>query len=99
MHISIDLNLIDEGELHHLYQFLKLKFDKIEKEEILNMDLSDIRVLREVDTRVVHLLKSRRIIKMKDLAGSDAEVLKRINGMGPRGLGQIKRVLRKYGLA
>jgi DNA-directed RNA polymerase alpha subunit len=98
MNISINLDNLSDDELYRIYTHLKLKFDIVERKQVLTMDLQDLRVLKEVDTRVIHLLKSRRINTLQDLAACQRSTLEKINGMGPRGLQQIDRLLHKCGL-
>jgi DNA-directed RNA polymerase alpha subunit len=98
MHISIDLDQLPEEELRKVYLSLKLIFEPKERAQILSMDLSDIRILRDLDTRVCHLLKSRGIYTLQALAATNRETLERINGMGPKYLRHVERLLRKYGL-
>ena len=98
MNISINLDQLSDEEHYRIYTFLKLKFDAVEREKILLMDLHHVLVRQEIDTRVINLLKSRRIGTMQDLAGCQRSSLERINGMGPRGLRQIDRLLHNYGL-
>ncbi len=98
MHISIDLDKLSDEEHYRIYTFLKLKFDAVERKKILLMDLNHVLVRQEIDTRTINLLKSRRIGTMQELAGCQLSSLERINGMGPRGLRQILRLLHHYGL-
>jgi DNA-directed RNA polymerase alpha subunit len=98
MTISINLDHLADEELHRIYAFLKLKFDETERQRALFMDLRDIHVQIYMDTRVINLLKSRRINTLKDLAACNRPTLQKINGMGPNGIRQIERLLNKYGL-
>jgi DNA-directed RNA polymerase alpha subunit len=98
MHISIDLDQLSDDEQYRTYTFLKLKFDVVERKKIWQMDLHHILVRQEIDTRIINLLKSRRINTIQELSACQRSALERINGMGPRGMQQICRLLHHYGM-
>jgi len=98
MTISINIDHIPDDELYQIYTCLKAKFDQEEMSRILAMHLSDRHVRIEIDTRIIFILESNRIITIKELTTCTRSALLKIKGIGPRSLQGIERLLNIYGL-
>ena len=98
MTISINIDHLSDDELYRIYTCLKAKFDQMEMNRVLAMDLRDRHVRIEIDTRIIFILESNRIITIKDLTACTRSTLLKIKGIGPRSLRQIERLFDTYGL-
>ena len=98
MTISICIDHLSDDELYRIYTCLKAKFDQEEMDKILALELRDMHVRIEIDTRIIYPLMTRRINTIKDLVACTRSTLLKINGIGPKSLRQIERLLRTYGL-
>lgn len=91
------IEVIEAGKEEEIEESVASQDEKTEEQEIdpLKMKVTE---LKSLSTRTLNVLEANKILKVKDIVKHSEEELKTLEGMGDKGIKEIKKSIGEFGI-